>query len=44
MTKLLPQANNLDVLFETFKYCLETPSYTKKELAKKIGYDITIVR
>lgn len=40
MTKLLPQANNLDVLFETFKYCLENPSYTKKELAKKIGYDI----
>ena len=38
MKKLLPQANSLDVLIETFKYCVEHPIYTKDDLAKHIGY------
>lgn len=40
MKKLLPQANNLDVLIETFKYCVEHPSYTKNGLAEHIGYQL----
>lgn len=38
MKKLLPQANSLDVIIETFKYCVEHPIYTKDDLAKHIGY------
>lgn len=38
MKKLLPQANSLDVVIETFKYCVEHPSYSKSDLAKQIGY------
>ncbi len=38
MKKLLPQANSLDVVIETFKYCVEHPAYTKTELATHIGY------
>ena len=39
MKKLLPQANNLDVVIETFKYCVEYPSYSKEDLAEHIGYN-----
>lgn len=38
MNKLLPQANSLDVLIDTFKYCVEHPSYSKHDLATHIGY------
>ena len=38
MKKLLPQANSLDVLIETFKYCVEHPVYKKNDLARYIGY------
>lgn len=40
MKKLLPQANSLDVIIETFKYCIENPSYRKSELADHIGYNL----
>ena len=40
MRKLLPQANSLDVIIETFKYCIEHPSYKKLELADHIGYNL----
>lgn len=40
MQKLLPQANSLDVIIETFKYCIEHPAYKKSELAEHIGYNL----
>lgn len=39
MKKLLPQANSLDVVIETFKYCVEHPFYSKKDLAEHLGYN-----
>lgn len=39
MKKLLPQANSLDVIIETFKYCVEHPSFKKSDLAEHIGYE-----
>jgi hypothetical protein len=38
MKKLLPQANSLDILIETFKYCVEHPVYSKNDLARYLGY------
>ena len=38
MKKLLPQANSLDVVIDTFKYCIEHPTFSKNDLAEHIGY------